>query len=92
MIRRLLDRLLAKLRRRDFEGEIEAELAFHLDMQTQANIAGGMAPDEARRAARRRLGGVEQTKEAVRDERAAVVDSICCVGGIIRPCAAGGSR
>src|SRR5207247_5767660 len=32
-------------------------------------VASGVAPDEARRRARLELGGVMQTKEALRDER-----------------------
>lgn len=38
----------------DFTRELEA----HLAMLTEENLARGMAPDEARRAARLRLGGM----------------------------------
>jgi predicted permease len=75
MFLRLLDRLLAKVRRRDLDREVDAELAFHLEMQTEANLARGMTPGEARRAARIALGGVDQTKEAVRDARWTWIDS-----------------
>jgi predicted permease len=75
MLLKLLDRLIAKVRRRDLDREVDAELAFHLDMQTQANIARGMAADEARRAAMYAFGGVDQTREAVRDARWTWLDS-----------------
>ena len=45
------------------------ELRGHLELQTQANLAAGMTPDEARYAARRQFGGVEQIKERARDVR-----------------------
>lgn len=49
--------------------ELDEELAFHLDMQTQANIARGMSPEEARRQAHLALGGLAQVREATRDAR-----------------------
>ena len=45
------------------------ELRAHLDALTERNIAAGMPPDEARFAALRAFGGVEQIKESARDER-----------------------
>ena len=45
------------------------EMRDHLERATEANIAAGMAPDEARFAARRRFGGLDQLKEAARDQR-----------------------
>ncbi|HYE88176.1 MAG TPA: ABC transporter permease [Vicinamibacterales bacterium] len=51
------------------ERELDEELQFHLDQQIAANIAAGMSGDEARRAARLALGGVEQRKEECRDMR-----------------------
>jgi predicted permease len=46
------------------------EMQAHLDGLTERNIAAGMSPAEARYAARRAFGGVEQIKERARDERA----------------------
>src|SRR5512141_2410862 len=43
-------------------------------MEIQAHVARGMMPDEARRVALRDLGGLTQTKEAVRDVRAFFLD------------------
>ena len=45
------------------------EMRAHLEMLTDANIAAGMPPEEARNAARREFGGVDQVKECYRDER-----------------------
>jgi putative ABC transport system permease protein len=42
---------------------LDEELQFHLEQSIQANIAAGMAPEEARRRARIDFGGVEQTRE-----------------------------
>jgi predicted permease len=45
------------------------EMRVHLEMATEANLAAGMSPMEARAAARREFGGVEQVKESYRDQR-----------------------
>jgi hypothetical protein len=42
--------------------EVESELRFHIEMRTQANIAEGMTPDEAQRAARQSFGDFERVK------------------------------
>jgi putative ABC transport system permease protein len=54
-------------RRRDLE--LDEELRAHLDALTEENIRRGMALEEARHAARREFGGVEQAKESYRDQR-----------------------
>ena len=51
------------------EKELDAELRAHLQMHTEDNVRAGMPPEEARRKALLALGGVEQTKERVRDQR-----------------------
>src|SRR5215469_10790820 len=51
------------------ERELSDELRFHLEKLTEGNIAPGMTAAEARHAALRELGGVEQTKEECRDMR-----------------------
>ena len=50
-------------RERDFADEIESHLQLHID----DNIRAGMSPQEARRVAVMKLGGVDQAKEAYRD-------------------------
>ena len=62
-------RLQPLFRRRQIEAEMSEEMRVHLEMATEANVAAGMSPAEARYAARREFGGVEQVKEAYRDER-----------------------
>ena len=56
-------------RRARVENELDREIRFHVDQQTEENIAAGMAPDEARFAALRAFGGVAQRREECRDTR-----------------------
>ena len=51
------------------EADLEDELRFHLEMQTEANLRAGMTPQQARTEAQRRFGGLEQIKEQCRDQR-----------------------
>jgi hypothetical protein len=51
------------------EKELGSELRFHIERQVEENIAAGMTSREARRAAVREFGGVEQVKEDCRDTR-----------------------
>ncbi|MGH9840499.1 MAG: ABC transporter permease [Blastocatellia bacterium] len=67
MLRKLFHRLRSLPRRTKIEREMDAELRFHLEMETAENIRRGMSEEEARLAARCSFGGVEQTKEAYRD-------------------------
>ncbi|HEV2381020.1 MAG TPA: permease prefix domain 1-containing protein [Terriglobia bacterium] len=47
-------------------------MRFHLENQIKEKISQGMSPEEARYAALRELGGVEQIKEECRDMRGAL--------------------
>src|SRR5690349_11952016 len=49
--------------------ELKEELCQHLEQQTQANVAHGMLPEEARIAALRAMGGLAQIEEQCRDVR-----------------------
>jgi hypothetical protein len=49
--------------------KFEEEIQSHLDMQIEDNTRLGMSRDEARYAALRSFGGVDQIKEAYRDRR-----------------------
>jgi predicted permease len=63
-------RLLGFFRKRRRSDEnLDAELGSHLQFLTEENIRRGMGPKEARHAARREFGGVEQAKEAYRERR-----------------------
>ncbi len=44
------------------------EIAFHIEQQTARNVRAGMTPAAAERAARLKFGGVEQVREATRDQ------------------------
>jgi putative ABC transport system permease protein len=62
-------RLRSLFKRGSVEQELSDELRFHLEKLTEENVAKGMTPEEARYAALRELGGVEQIKEECRDMR-----------------------
>jgi predicted permease len=51
------------------EAELTSELRAHLEMASEENIRRGMSPNEARYAARKEFGGVEQVKEIYRERR-----------------------
>lgn len=50
---------------RDVERDLDEEVRSHLEMLTEENVEAGMSPQEARRAARIELGGVDQLKGQV---------------------------
>ncbi len=62
-------RLKALFRRGQMEDDLIEELQFHLQNEIQRCIGAGMTPEEARYAALRSFGGVDQTKELCRDVR-----------------------
>lgn len=68
-IRPALDRARALFRRRINDVDMSEEIQMHVDALTERNIASGMSGEEARTAALREFGGVEQIKERCRDER-----------------------
>src|SRR6058998_948254 len=49
--------------------ELDDEIESHLQMHIEDNLRLGMTPEEARREAMIKLGGIESTKEAYRDQR-----------------------
>ena len=65
--RHLRTRLASLFRRQRMETELDAELKYHIDMLVEQNVAAGMAPDEAKRAALRSFGTVQGIKDDVRD-------------------------
>jgi putative ABC transport system permease protein len=68
-LRILASRLLGLFRTRRLEDHIDWELHGHIEMLAEENIRRGMTPEEARYAARREFGGLEQTKELYREQR-----------------------
>lgn len=64
-----LRQLRVLVHKRRIEDELDEELAIHIELETEKNIREGMSPVAAKRAALVAFGGVEQTKEGVRDAR-----------------------
>ena len=62
------------VRRRAIDAEVDEELAFHLEREMQMHVERNVPPDEARRLAALSLGGVGQTRDAVRDVRTTWID------------------
>ena len=50
------------------DGDAAAELEAHLQLHIEDNLRAGMTAEEARRQALIKLGGIEQTKEAIRGQ------------------------
>jgi predicted permease len=60
-------RIRGSLERRKFESDFHEEVEAHLALLTELFIERGLSPEEARYAARKRLGGVTQMKNELRD-------------------------
>jgi putative ABC transport system permease protein len=74
MMRAFLLRTAAKIRNlwrsKRADEELDREIALHVTLLEEQYERRGMSHEEAHAAARRTLGGVEQTKQAHRDQRA----------------------
>jgi predicted permease len=68
-LRRATGRVRAFLSKPVLDAEIEAELATHLEMAIEDNLARGLSPSEARRLALVGIGGIEQAKDQHREAR-----------------------
>src|SRR5580700_81330 len=68
-LRILALRLLTIFRWRKLENDLDIELRSHVDALAEENMRRGMNEKEARQAAGREFGGVEQTKELYREQR-----------------------
>jgi predicted permease len=62
-------RLRSLFRRKQVEQELDEEFRYHLERHIEENMAKGMTEEEARNAALRAIGGIEQRKEECRDMR-----------------------
>lgn len=62
-------KLIAVVHKRPLDDELREELESHLEMLTEDNVAAGMEPAEARRAARLALGNPAVVAELHRDAR-----------------------
>jgi MacB-like periplasmic core domain len=67
------------LHRRQIDTELDDEIHSPVELLADQKIAEGMNPEQARRAARIELGGVERVTEAVRDGRVSEwLDTLAC--------------
>jgi putative ABC transport system permease protein len=66
-----VQRLLALVRTRRLEAELDNEVAAHLELAERDALAAGLSPEEARQDARRRFGNIGRIKEEHRDQRSA---------------------
>lgn len=64
-----LVRIMSLFNRTALDKELADELASHLQLHIEENQRTGMSPEEARRYALIKLGGLEQTKEIYRSQR-----------------------
>ena len=71
-LRAFLARLAGMLRSGRRERELKEEFESHLQMHIDDNIRAGMSPDQARRAALLKFGGLETVGEQVRQESRAL--------------------
>ena len=67
-IREIWRRLRSLGRADTVERRLDEEIRFHIEHQIDKHVRAGMTPDEARRQAYIRFGGVERVKERTRDE------------------------
>jgi predicted permease len=63
----MLQRFRSFFRRRKLDTELDEELRFHLEQRTRENIAAGMDPEQARRAAHLAFGNPVLAKEDTRE-------------------------
>src|SRR5215472_15093597 len=61
--------LAAVLRPTRMEGEMDAELRFHMEARAEDLVRSGVPREEALRQARIEFGGIERAKEECRDAR-----------------------
>ncbi len=66
-LNKVIRSLRALFGKQRLEEELDEELRFHLEKEMEQNLARGMSPEEARRAALVSFGGVEPVKEECRD-------------------------
>jgi len=68
-LRKVRFKLGALFGRGKFDAEMDAEMRMHLELRIERNISAGMSAEEARYAALRDFGGLDQIKERARDQR-----------------------
>ena len=67
-VREIFARAFGSARKRRSEAEFSEQLAGDLAMEVERNLKNGMSPEEARRQAILKFGGLEQTKQGYREQ------------------------
>src|SRR6266403_5387660 len=68
-LRAWFSRLFGLFQKNGRDQQMSEEMQAHLELLTQRKIADGLEPSAARTAALREFGGLEQIKEAAREQR-----------------------
>ncbi len=68
-IREWAERVRSLFRRRELDRDFENELSSHIGMAVEENLRQGMSPEEARRQALVKLGGIGPSKDLHREVR-----------------------
>ena len=68
-LRRALNRLRSFFRKDPLDRDLNAEMATHLEFAVEENLRRGMSPEEARRQAMVRFGGIDQARQQHRETR-----------------------
>ncbi|MEO5960527.1 MAG: ABC transporter permease [Opitutaceae bacterium] len=66
---KLLLKFRSLFQKQKLDADMTEEMRLHVERRTEENIAAGLSPEEARHAALRKFGGVEQAKEVAREQR-----------------------
>jgi predicted permease len=68
-LRQRMNRVRSFFRRAPLDADLDAEMTSHLEFAIEENLQRGMTPEEARRKAMVRFGGVQQAREVQRAAR-----------------------
>ena len=68
-IRGVGERVRALFNKEELDSQMDEELRFHIQKETEKNIRAGMDPAQAHRSAKIAFGGVERFREQAREER-----------------------
>src|SRR5213593_1711431 len=68
-VREWIVRFVGLHNKRRKDRELDDEIESHLQLHIEDNLRLGMTPEEARREAMIKLGGIESMKESYRDQR-----------------------
>src|SRR5690349_12631632 len=77
MFGRVLGTVRSVFSRGKMESDLDEELRFHLEREIEKNVRRGMSPENARTEALRLFGGLEKTKDEVREaDRAVLLETV----------------